>query len=150
MAEIWFYHLQSRPLEQVLPTLLERSLARGWKVVVECSSRERLAALDDRLWTYADESFLPHGTAGEPDAAGNPIVLTTDAGNPNAAQVRFCVDGVRIPDALDDYERVILMFDGDDPEALASAREDWKKLRARGLAATYWQQDETGRWEKKA
>jgi DNA polymerase-3 subunit chi len=150
MAEIWFYHLQSRPLEQVLPTLLERSLARGWKVVVECSSRERLAALDDRLWTYADDSFLPHGTAGEPDAAGNPIVLTTDAGNPNAAQVRFCVDGVRIPDALDDYERVILMFDGDDPEALASAREDWKKLRARGRAATYWQQDETGRWEKKA
>ena len=51
MAEIWFYHLQSRPLEQVLPTLLERSLARGWKVVVECSSRERLASLDDRLWT---------------------------------------------------------------------------------------------------
>ncbi|MDU0339298.1 DNA polymerase III subunit chi [Bosea rubneri] len=150
MAEIWFYHLQSRPLEQVLPTLLERSLARGWKVVVECSSRERLASLDDRLWTYADDSFLPHGTAGEPDAAGNPIVLTTDSDNPNAAQVRFCVDGVRIPDALDTYERVILMFDGDDPEALASAREDWKKLRARGLAATYWQQDDTGRWEKKA
>lgn len=150
MAEIWFYHLQSRPLEQVLPTLLERSLARGWKVVVQCSSRERLASLDDRLWTYADDSFLPHGAAGELDAAGNPIVLTTDSDNPNAAQVRFCVDGVRIPDALDAYERVILMFDGDDPEALASAREDWKKLRARGLAATYWQQDDTGRWEKKA
>jgi DNA polymerase-3 subunit chi len=150
MAEIWFYHLQSRPLEQVLPTLLERSLARGWKVVVQCSSRERLASLDDRLWTYADDSFLPHGVAGELDAAGNPIVLTTDSDNPNAAQVRFCVDGVRIPDALDAYERVILMFDGDDPEALASAREDWKKLRARGLAATYWQQDDTGRWEKKA
>lgn len=150
MAEIWFYHLQSRPLEQVLPTLLERSLARGWKVVVQCSSRERLGSLDDRLWTYADDSFLPHAAAGEPDAAGNPIVLTTDADNPNAAQVRFCVDGVRIPDALDAYERVILMFDGDDPEALASAREDWKKLRARGVAATYWQQDDTGRWEKKA
>lgn len=150
MAEIWFYHLQSRPLEQVLPTLLERSLARGWKAVVECSSRERLAALDDRLWTYADEAFLPHGAATEPDAAGNPVVLTAASDNPNAAQVRFCVDGVRIPDALDAYERVILIFDGDDPEALASAREDWKKLRARGLAATYWQQDETGRWEKKA
>jgi len=150
MAGILFYHLQSRPLEQVLPTLLERSLARGWKAVVELSSRERLATLDDRLWTYADEAFLPHAVASEPDAASNPIVLTVAPENPNGAQVRFCVDGVRIPDALDAYERVVLMFDGDDPEALASAREDWKTLRARGLAATYWQQDETGRWEKKA
>jgi DNA polymerase-3 subunit chi len=150
MAEVLFYHLQARPLEQVLPTLLERSLARGWKAVIELSSRERLAALDDRLWTYVDESFLPHVTAAEPDAAANPIVLTTASDNPNGAQVRFCVDGVRIPDALDAYERVILMFDGDDPDALASAREDWKKLRTLGVSATYWQQDETGRWEKKA
>jgi DNA polymerase-3 subunit chi len=150
MAEVMFYHLQSRPLDQVLPTLLERSLSRGWKVVVELSSRERLAALDDRLWTYADDSFLPHAAASEPDAASNPIVLTTAPDNPNGAQVRFCVDGVRIPDVLEPYERVVLMFDGDDPEALGAAREDWKKLRAQGQAATYWQQDETGRWEKKA
>jgi len=150
VAEILFYHLQSRPLEQVLPTLLDRSLARGWRAVVEMSSSERLAALDDHLWTYADESFLPHVTAADPDAANNPIVLTTKPENPNRAQVRFCVEGVRIPDALQDYERIVLMFDGDDPDALAAAREDWRKLKALGESATYWQQDETGRWEKKA
>jgi DNA polymerase-3 subunit chi len=150
MAEILFYHLQSRPLELVLPTLLERSLSRGWKAVVQLSSTERLMALDDRLWTYSDESFLPHAAAAEPDAGQSPIVLTTGHDNPNAAQIRFCVDGVRIPDVLDGYERVILIFDGDDPDALASAREDWKKLRMLGVAATYWQQDDTGRWEKKA
>ena len=77
-------------------------------------------------------------------------VLTTQAHNPNAAQVRICADGVRIPDAMQDYERVVLIFDGDDPEALAAAREDWKKARASGHAASYWQQDEAGRWEKKA
>lgn len=150
MPEVLFYHLQSRPLEQVLPTLLDRSLARGWKVVVELSSSERMSALDDHLWTYADESFLPHVTAADPDAASNPIVLTTKPDNPNGAKVRFCVEGVRIPDALQDYERIVLMFDGDDPEALAAAREDWRKLKALGESATYWQQDETGRWEKKA
>ncbi len=150
MPEILFYHLQSRPLEQVLPTLLDRSLARGWKAVVQLSSRERMAALDDHLWTYADDSFLPHVTAADPEASLNPVVLTTNADNPNGAQVRFCVDGVRIPDALHGYERIVLMFDGDDPDALAAAREDWRKLKALGEGATYWQQDETGRWEKKA
>lgn len=150
MAEILFFHLQSRPLEQVLPTILDRALSRDQRVVVEVSSQERLSAVDDHLWTYSDESFLPHVTAMEADAAANPVVLTTHAHNPNAAQVRICAEGVRIPDAMQDYERVVLIFDGDDPEALSAAREDWKKARALGQAASYWQQDETGRWEKKA
>jgi DNA polymerase-3 subunit chi len=150
MTEILFFHLQSRPLEQVLPTILERAVSRGQKVVVEVSSQERLSVLDDHLWTYSDESFLPHVTDMEADAAGNPVVLTTQPHNPNAASVRICADGVRIPDALAEYERVVLIFDGDDPDALAAAREDWKKVRAAGANASYWQQDESGRWEKKA
>jgi DNA polymerase-3 subunit chi len=150
MTEILFFHLQSRPLERVLPTILDRALSRGQKVVVEVSSPERLSALDDHLWSYSDESFLPHVTAAEADAAQNPVVLTTQAHNPNQAVVRICADGVRIPDAMAGYERVVLMFDGDDPEALAAAREDWKTVRASGHSASYWQQDEAGRWEKKA
>lgn len=150
MAEILFFHLQSRPLEQVLPTILDRAISRGQRVVVEVSSQERQSVVDDHLWTYADESFLPHVTALEADAAENPVVITTQGHNPNAAQVRICADGVRIPDAMQDYERVVLIFDGDDPEALTAAREDWKKARASGHAASYWQQDEAGRWEKKA
>ena len=150
MAEILFFHLQGRPLEQVLPTILERALARAQNVIVEVSSQERLAALDEHLWTYSDASFLPHVTGMEADAAENPIVLTTQAHNPNAAQVRVCTDGVRIPDALDTYERVVLIFDGDDPDAVGAAREDWKTAKGKGHAASYWQQDEAGRWEKKA
>lgn len=150
MAEVLFFHLQGRPLEQVLPTILERALARGQKVVVEVSSQERLAVLDDYLWTYSDASFLPHVTAVEADSAANPVVLTTHSHNPNGAQVRICADGVRIPDAMEGYERVVLIFDGDDPDALAAAREDWKKAKAMGLSASYWQQDPAGRWEKKA
>lgn len=145
-----FFHLRGRSLEQVLPTLLERSLARGQKVVVELGGEERLAVVDDHLWTYSDESFLPHVSAREADAAENPVVLTTEGNNPNGAQVRICADGVRIPDALDAYERVVLVFDGDDPDALNGAREDWKKIKALGLDASYWQQDPAGRWEKKA
>lgn len=150
MTEILFYHLQNRPLEQVLPTLLERTLARDWTAVVEASSPERITALDDQLWSYRDDAFLPHVTDAEPDAADNPIVLTASSGNPNGAKVRFLVDGARIPVTFNHYERLVLMFDGDDPQALANAREDWKIVKAKGAAATYWQQDDTGRWEKKA
>jgi DNA polymerase-3 subunit chi len=150
MTELWFYHLQGRPLEAVLPALLERSLERGWKVAVQAGSDERVEALDALLWTYRDDSFLPHGTARERDAAEQPIVLTAGADCPNAAEVRFLIDGADLPADADSYQRVVLMFDGGDPEALAAARDPWKDAKERGLDVTYWQQDAHGRWERKA
>lgn len=150
MAEVLFYQLQRQPLEAVLPMLLERSIERGWRVVVEVSGEERLSALDDHLWTYTEESFLPHGTEREADAAEMPVVLTSGPANPNAATVRFLVDGARVPDDAAGYDRLVVLFDGNDDEALAGAREQWRKTKAAGHEATYWQQNERGRWDKKA
>jgi DNA polymerase-3 subunit chi len=150
VTEAWFYHLQRQPLERVLPMLLERTLARGWKAVVQVGGEERLAFLDDHLWTYADDSFLPHVTDREPDAAANPIVLALDEGNPNGAQVRFLVDGAGLPSDMAAYERLMLIFDGNDDEALARARAEWGKAKSAGISASYWQQDESGKWDKKA
>ena len=62
MTEVLFYHLQNMSLESVLPPLLEKSLERGWRVVVQSTSQERTEALDAHLWTYRDNSFLPHAT----------------------------------------------------------------------------------------
>lgn len=148
--EVLFYHLQREPLEAVLPVLLAKTLERGWNAVVEVPSRERIAALDEHLWTFSEDSFLPHATDAEPDIAEEPIVLTEGRGNPNGAHVRFLVDGAGLPDDAGAYQRLVLLFDGGDPEALARARNDWRAARTRGWAGTYWQQGETGRWEKKA
>ena len=154
MTEAWFYHLQRQPLERVLPMLLERTLVRGWKAVVQAGGQdggeERLAFLDDHLWTYADDSFLPHVTDREADAAANPIVLTLGEGNPNGAQARFLVHGAGLPADASAYERLMLIFDGNDDEALASARSQWGRAKALGLTASCWQQDESGKWDKKA
>jgi DNA polymerase-3 subunit chi len=145
-----FYHLQRQPLEKVLPALLEKSLARGWRVVVQASSDERVDALDAHLWTYRDDAFLPHGTDREQDPASQPVLLTTREHNPNRAEVRFLIDGADVPVDAAGYERVVLLFDGEDPDALAAARERWTQAKAQGLATTYWQADEEGRWQRKA
>ncbi|HKH34586.1 MAG TPA: DNA polymerase III subunit chi [Beijerinckiaceae bacterium] len=150
MTEILFYHLQDKPLEAVLPTLLEKSLGRGWRAVVQATTAERLAALDDHLWTFSDESFLPHGTDREPDAAEQPVVLTLADVNPNEAAIRFLVEGAAVPAEIGGYKRIVLLFDGNDDDALAAARAAWKSVKAGGHETTYWQQDSRGRWEKKA
>ena len=150
MTEVLFYHLQGQKLEGVLPTLLERSVERGWRVVVQGSSEERMDALDSHLWVYSDDSFLPHGTWRETDAADEPVLLTITDSNPNAATVRFLIDGAPVPADADAYQRLVLLFDGDDDEAVAAARAQWAEVKARGFEATYWQPDDSGRWVKKA
>lgn len=149
MTEVLFYHLERRPLEQVLPTLLEKSLERGWRCVVQCGSAERRDALDSHLWTYSESSFLPHGTEAQPQPERQPVLIATTEANPNGAQIRFLVDAVPLADA-GGYTRIVHLFDGRDGEQVAAARERWREAKAQGHELTYWQQEETGRWVRKA
>ena len=149
MAEVLFYHLERQPLERVLPNLLERTLERGWRAVVQCGDAERLEALDGWLWTYRDESFLPHGTVRDGFSEQQPIFLTTGDENPNGAQVRFLVEGAVIADFAP-YARVVHIFNGHDEAAVAQARLEWKRARTAGCEVTYWQQADNGRWERRA
>ena len=150
LTEVLFYHLVRQPLEAVLPALLEKSLERGWRAVVQATSEERLAALDDHLWTYRDEAFMPHGTDREAQAERQPVLLTLSQHNPNKASIRFLVEGAEVSSEVAAYERMVVLFDGNDPDALALAREQWRAMKQEGHAVNYWQQDGTGRWERKA
>lgn len=149
MTEMLFYHLQGQTLEAVLPSLLERSLERGWRVVVQASSEERVEALDAHLWTYRDDAFLPHGTWRESEAAAQPVLLTVNDDNPNSANVRFLIEGAPVPADAAAYQRLVLVFDGEDDEAVAAARLRWQEAKAAGHDVTYWQPDDRGRWVKK-
>ncbi|MCY0146411.1 DNA polymerase III subunit chi [Hoeflea sp. G2-23] len=149
MAEVLFYHLTESRLEDALPPLLEKSLERGWRVSVHLGSEERRAALDAHLWTFREDSFLPHGGDQAPHADRQPVLLTLGAEAANSATVRFVVDGAEIP-TLDDVERLVMMFDGHDQSQLEAARGQWRSLKTAGHTLTYWQQTEDRRWEKKA
>ena len=148
-AEVLFYQLERQPLDQVLPGLLEKTLGRGWRAVVQAGTEERLEALDTLLWTYAEDSFLPHGTTRDGFSDQQPVFLTSTEANPNGAVVRFFVDGADSGE-LSGYTRVVYLFDGRDEDARLKAREQWKRAKDEGHAVTFWQQNERGRWEKKA
>jgi DNA polymerase-3 subunit chi len=127
LAEVLFYHLQHQPLEKVLPILLGKCLERGWKVAVQVGTPERVRALDETLWTYADGSFLPHGTRADGTPETQPILLMTEEDNPNGAEVRVLVDNAPSPD-LSSYARALVLFDGRNDEPLAFERERWTVL----------------------
>jgi len=148
-CEVWFYHLERTTLDQALPELLEKTMARGWKAVVRAGAPERIEHLDGWLWSYRDDSFLAHGCADEPHAAQQPVLLTTGVDNPNHAQALFLIDGAEAG-ALDAYQRCILLFDGRDESATAQARRQWAAFRKDGLPTAYWRQGAERGWEKQA
>ena len=146
-CEVWFYHLERSRLEQVLPDLLEKTLARGWRALVRSPATDRIERLDDWLWAYRDDSFLPHGLAGEPLADRQPVLLTAGADNANGAQALFLIDGAETGD-LAGVERCILIFDGGDEAAVARARGEWTRYKTAGHAVAYWKQGEQKGWVK--
>jgi len=147
MTEVGFYHLKTTPLERALPRLLERALAEGHRVLVRAGSDERVKALDAALWSFGEASFLPHGTARDGNADRQPVFLTAMDENPNRATMLVLVDGAKCR-ALDAFRRVCDMFDGNDAEAVAAARERWREAKAEGHELVYWQQGESG-WERR-
>jgi DNA polymerase III subunit chi len=148
VSEVRFHHLERRRVDQALPRLLERALEEGRRVVVRASSDEMVAALNERLWTYDDASFLPHGAAGDGDPMTQPIFLTSEADNPNAATMLVRLSGVEAVGADDAFDLVVLMFDGRDEAALAHARGEWRRLKDLGRAISYWRESDEGGWER--
>ena len=151
MTEVLFYHLEKRSLDDVLPELVERALARRWRALIRTESADRAEAIDTLLWTFSDESFLPHAQAGDRDPASQPVLITVEPGNPNRADVLFLVGGAT-PEIWNEdaasLARVVVLFDGRDAVALSAARAAWMQAKEFGHDTTYWKQSPHGKWEK--
>lgn len=150
MGAVYFYHLTRQPLEATLPMLLEKSLGAGWRVAVRGRDAARLVWLDERLWLGPEDGFLPHGIAGGPHDADQPVLLTTQSACPNGAVCVMAIDGAEVrAEEVQTLERVCILFDGNDDAAVQVARGQWKALTGAGCAVQYWS-EAGGRWEKKA
>ncbi|NQU56301.1 MAG: DNA polymerase III subunit chi [Rhodospirillales bacterium] len=149
MAEVSFYHLQKSRLEDALPMLLEKTLAAGKRALVLTSSETRAEQLGDALWSYRQDSWLPHGSKKEGRAEDQPIWLSAEDENANDAAFIFLTDGA-VSANLDAFERCFELFDGNDGAQITAARERWKTYRDAGYGLKYLQQSENGGWQEKA
>ena len=148
MTEILFYHLEFQTLEDVLPSLLEKTLQRHWSAVIQSHSQESVMWLDKYLWIYREDSFLPHGCKRVGYEKHQPIWLTDVEETPNEAQVLFLVNGVERHNILA-FERCVYLFDARNKASLTQARSYWSHMKETKHDVTYYQQSENGKWGKK-
>ncbi|MEM9754649.1 MAG: DNA polymerase III subunit chi [Pseudomonadota bacterium] len=150
MGEVFFYHLTRQALEPTLRVILEKSLAQGWRVAVRAPDDSLLDRLDQQLWLIPEDGFLPHGRAGGPQDADQPILLTPDRTAANRPDAVVSVAGAEIgAHEAATLARASILFDGQDAAAVEAARAQWRRLTEAGIGAVYWS-DASGRWEEKS
>lgn len=149
MGAAYFYHLTRQPLEVTLPVLLGKAREAGWRIAVRGTDAARISWLDERLWLGPEDGFIAHGLAGGVHDTQQPILLTIDQAT-NQPNCVMSIDGADVGAAdVQALDRVCILFDGNDPDAVTRARVQWKTLTDAGCSAQYWS-EESGRWEKKA
>ncbi len=150
MIRVDFYHLQRSPLEQVLPKLCEKAYSTGKRIKIQLGTEERVSFVNSLLWTYNEESFLPHGSKKDGFSEEQPIFISADENNPNGAVLLVLADGAMPSlEVLQQYERVLNIFDGTNETSLNAARNYWKQIRELNADLHYWQQNERGVFEQK-
>jgi DNA polymerase-3 subunit chi len=148
MTEVRFYHMQTKQLEQALPEVLEKAVGGNRRVVVKAANQNQVEQINNLLWTYRENSFLPHGSEKDGHSDDQPIWITSEDENPNGADVLVLINGA-ISERICDFSLCCEFLDGRDEEAVTSARERWKQYKEDGFDLTYWQQSSTGAWEQK-
>lgn len=149
MTDIRFYHIQNRSVNDTVPPLLNKALEGGHKIVLRTGNAASVKALDEHLWTYRDDSFLPHGAKGGAHADQQPIYITDDTDNPNGADVLIVMPGASA-EGVGDYKLCCEMLNGRDEAQVSAARTRWKTYKEAEYTVTYWQQTDAGGWDKKA
>jgi DNA polymerase-3 subunit chi len=136
-----FYHLTASPLERVLPSICEKLLAGGQRVLI-VADEALLDPLDAQLWTSWADSFLPHGRAGAPAPEAQPILLSSSVEALNGARNVALADGRWRDEALG-FDRVFYFFGA---ETLDGSRAAWRALKERPETdLRYWKQ-QAGKW----
>jgi len=145
--QVDFYHLTAAPLDRVLPQIAEKVLAAGDRLLIVAGDEDQRRHLDRLLWTFAPDSFLPHGCLGDGDEAAQPVLLALEVNAANRARHIALVDGAWRDEALD-FDRAFHIFD---EASVRAARAAWKALAGRdGVERRYWRQNDAGRWEQAA
>ena len=145
--QVDFYHLSVTPLDRALPQIAEKVIGSGARLLIVADDEERRRHLDRLLWSYAADSFLPHGQAGSDGDDGQPVLIAADTHAANGARHIALIDGVWRDEALA-FHRAFHFFDDDN---IREARLAWKALADRdGVERRYWKQNDAGRWEQAA
>lgn len=157
MSQINFYHTTGDTpgaVDAVLPSLLNKAIGSGQRVLLVAPTAARCRRLDEALWSFAESSFLPHALLEDPHPAEQPVLIANAEEDFSAhlhQRIPLLVSGAEavLPSLLGSQSpRILYMFTAAAAD-VERARPLFKQLKGEGHQLTYHQQTATG-WQLKA
>jgi len=136
MPRVDFYIISesnNRSQESVACVLTEKAFDQSFKILILGQSEQQLIQLNDTLWTFKEDSFIPHQiiqSEDDIDTAELPVALSqNDTAYPKAnLLINLCN---KIPSNADSFERIAEIVPGRKAERQQS-RERYKQYQALG------------------
>ena len=147
MTSVAIYELKRTPLLEGLPRLISKIYEAGFRVLIKTPNKDRAPSLNDTLWTFPPQAFLPHGMEGEASSEDHPIWITTQETNDNNANLLVTTDGVEHSN-MASFAKCVAMFEGQDESVRMNIHSKIAEYQKAGFEVTYWQESETGVWNK--
>ena len=150
MTQIIFYNTAPLQVEKTLFSLLEKSLEKGNKSLLLFKDKEKCLSINEQLWTYKQNSFLPHISEDDQiyDNIDVPVYLSTRNENPFKAELLFSIDGF-LPDNIDHFERVIIIIDVNDKLLNEKYKNYYLDINKNFEDIVFYKSDDNGKWIEK-
>ncbi|HBE92840.1 MAG TPA: DNA polymerase III subunit chi [Gammaproteobacteria bacterium] len=133
MTQVDFHILESEGPDRAMHhacRLINKAYMQGHRLHVRVTDASYAEQLDKLLWSFSDQSFVPHELQGTGDATPAPVNISImgDSPEPDVILVNLCDN---MPETYRHHERLIEIVAGD-PDSTTAARERYRQYRESG------------------
>jgi DNA polymerase-3 subunit chi len=133
-TQVTFYAVRDGGLHAWAAKLVEAAWSKRKRVLVYCSSEAEAKAIDEYLWTFKDDAFIPHGIESPDQPSDNTalaVLITTTATNTNKASILVQLGHAEL-EFGGGFENVIELVDREDEQKLTASRDRYRAWKAYG------------------
>ena len=139
LEKAYFYNCSYRNVVADISWLTEKLYKERDSILICCKDQETVEVIDDFLWRYKEDGFIPHSIEKKERSSIYPVLITTDIDEEHKHNVLLALSGVFIKDQdWQNFTKAYYFFDHQENNQKENARLMWKSLSALNVACKYW------------
>ncbi|MDC3081804.1 DNA polymerase III subunit chi [Paracoccaceae bacterium] len=139
LEKAFFYNSSHRDVVTDIAWLTQNIFTKNNRIVIFCTDQDTVEVVDDFLWSYRDDGFIPHSIKKHGETSLDPILVTTDLDGGYEHNILLALNGVLIEEK--DWQRfakIYYFFDDQDNKEKENARSMWKSFSSLDVDCKYW------------
>ena len=139
LEKAYFYNCSHRNIVADISWLTEKLYKERDSILICCKDQETVEVIDDFLWRYKEDGFIPHSIEKKERSSIYPVLITTDIDEEHKHNVLLALSGVLIEEKnWQKFTKAYYFFDDQEIQEKENARLMWKTLSVLDVVRKYW------------